>query len=176
MIRYEVGKPWSGLPELVAEPGFGWHAEAGLMLLVQPNLTDRERAGLGGPIDVAVLSAPGLVGLMVRPDGWDWQETLSWRRWPEIPAALRNDNGGSPDERLLLTLVVVDQATRIVERVRTFTLSPHATRVLRREVAYRWTEVTADLAGHDAVTAWYAAHPSPRDSLAASVARCKAGA
>lgn len=168
-LTFSVGQPWSGDPDLVADPGFGWHADAGLLLLVVDGITSVEDAGLRGPLEVAVLASGPLVGLMLHLEGMGWQEAWSWSRWPDTPPALRRDAGGL----VTLTLVTVEQRTSVVRALRMFTLSQHASRVLRTQVAMSWRGVTDDAIGLKLVDGWYSTHPSWRDSLNAALARSK---
>ncbi|WP_182112771.1 hypothetical protein [Actinotalea sp. JY-7876] len=164
-----VGEPWSGPESLVAEQGFGWHADRGTLLLVADAMSDAERLGLRGPLEVAVLASGPLVGLMLHLEGWGWQEAWSWRRWDTIPPALAPDATG----HIVLNLVAVEQTTRAVEVLRMFTLSAHASRVLRSQVRVAWQEVTRDIEGLANVERWYATHPSWRDSLETAFARSR---
>lgn len=174
LTEIRVGQPWPGDPLLLAQPGFGWHGHDDLLLLAAPNLTPEEKA-TDGPVDVAVIADGPLVGLLVRPHGWQWLESLSWRPDPAPSPHLLIDDTAAPEARVLLTLVIVDQATTIVEKIRSFTLSAHASRILRREVRARWSEPIAFADGAAAMERWYAAHPTSEDSLRDSLARCKSG-
>ena len=169
----ELGEAWPGSGAVVAAESIGWHADQGLILLVADGLSDVEMAGLQGPMDVVLVAHDQVIGLLLQIEGFpDWMEAWSWRHFDQIPPDLQVSAGPS---RVVLTLVVVDQASKIVQVIRAFTLSLHASRALRREVAKRWTTPVSDQAGVAMVQQWYAAHSTGRSGLRDAVARCKAG-
>lgn len=169
----DVGRPWTGPAQLVAQEGFGWHSDADLLLVVSAHLSDEERA-IEGAIDVAVVADGPLVGLLVRPPGWEWLELMAFLTANGTSPQLA-ESGPHAGERITLSLVIVEQTTRVVTTIRSFTLSPHASRAVRREVAARWTDVLDIPTAGAAMDRWFARHPTSQDSLLDSIARCKSG-
>lgn len=168
VLRGSVWPPSLGpLPE-----GLSWDPVHCALILCTNGaaLSPTERAGLSGPLDLAVLGSENLVGLAVHIDGWGWQDCLTALPGSGIPSELNDPL--PPQARLSLTFVVV--VNGVVEHLRFFTLSTHSTRILQREVRDRWTTLSnADFAAQ--AERFYGAHPTTRDALKRAVARCKAG-
>lgn len=139
VITFGVGEPWTSCPLPTAD-GLYWLPECSVLLLTVTGeeLSPQERAGLTSPLDVAVLGSQNLVGLGVFIQGWGWQDTL-----------IAEPAGGAPDylarcptpqSRFGFNLVVV--VNGVVEHIRLFTISPHASRALSKETRDRWTPLT----------------------------------
>lgn len=167
-IAYEVGRPWPGDPEVVAQPGFGWHPDVCTVLLVRNDLSPEEITGLTGSMEIAVGGRGHLVVLMIRLDGWGWMESPVWRRFSDLPVELMP---GPSTDRSALTLVTV--ADGLVAAIRLVTLSPHLTKALRQEVAHRWDAPLDDAQGLAEVGEWYDNHPTLASSLQAMTARAR---
>lgn len=168
-MRYGVGEPWPGDPATIAGESFGWHADAAMLLLVADGLSPGEKAGLRGPLDVAVVASGPLVGLLLRLEGWGWQAGLAVQTSPGLPDWCTDDS--EHGDRLALTFAVVSDG--LVEHLRVFSLSPHVTKVLRQETRDRW-KGPVDEAEALALTAqWHAKHGNRGHR--AALARCHAG-
>lgn len=167
--------PWPDRAELIAQEGFGWHPDAGNMLLVvHDNVTEQMREDFAGPADLALLTHGPLVGLMMRlGGGWTWMETMAWRGPGQgIPEALRGPAEGG---HLLFRAVLVDRTSGTVAAMRAFTVSAHFTKMLLREVADRWgNEVTVE-EGMAAREEWNRRNPTLNAALKASLARSHGG-
>lgn len=173
--RFQIGEPWPWEPIWVAERGFKWLPDTGILLMVEDNVTDQMCADMSGPVDLALLSIGPLVGILARfGDNWGWAETMAWRRPGQgIPDNLRPDGSATP--HALFYPVLVDAKTKIVRHMRAFTASPHFTRALYREVADRWAEGTTPEGANAAFAEWERKYPSINAALKGSMARCHGG-
>jgi hypothetical protein len=166
--------PWPDRAGLIAQEGFGWHPDAGNMLLiVHDHVSEQMVDDFNGPADLALLAHGPLVGLMLRlGGGWTWMETLAWRGPGQgIPEVLQDRAEG----HLLFRAVLVDRTTGTIAAMRAFTVSAHFTKMLLREVADRWsTEVTVE-EGMAAREEWNRRNPTLNAALKASLARSHGG-
>ena len=172
---FAIGQPWPWEPEWVAERGFSWMADSGVLLMVEDNVTDQMCAALAGPVDMALVASGPLVGLLVRfGEMWGWAETFTWRR-PEqgIPERLRDDIAGTGHATFYP--VLVDRHTKIVRHMRGFTASAHFTARLVREVGDRWVDGTDPQGAEEAFQQWVDRNPTTNAALKGSFARCHGG-
>lgn len=172
---FAVDAPWPWEDSLVAQRGFGWHPDAGnMLLLVEDNVTEEMCNDLAGPVDVALLAHGPLVGLLVRfSGGWGWAETMVWRAPGDgIPEFLRT---GAPSDHLFFKAVLVDRVTKRIAHMRAFTVSPHLTKMLMREVNDRWTTEVTWPEAQRFREEWNTKHPSINSALKASLARAHGG-
>lgn len=178
-ITLTLGEPWPLDPALVAQRGFGWHTDPGNMLLiVERGVTEQMCTDLSGPADLALIAHGPLVGLMVRfAGGWsDWMETLGWRLPGQgIPEVLLMSNDDEPTDRLLFRVVLVDADTKRVAHMRAFTVSPHFTKMLKREVADRWGSGVTNEEALAYREEWNRRYPTPKHAVKASLARSHGG-
>jgi len=177
---FVVGLPWPWRDSLIAEPSFGWHPDAGMLLMVHDNVTQEMCDDLAGPVDVSLIVHGPLIGLLCHfSGGWEWSETMAWRGPGEgFPESLAP---GSGPQRMLLKAVLVDRGTKIVRHIRPFTLSPHFSRMVENEAAYRWgpdgkwpNGVTVDEALRWREE-WNQRHPTMKSALKAAIARSHGG-
>lgn len=173
--RFQIGEPWPWEPEWVAQRGFSWMPDSGVLLMVEDNVTDQMCADLAGPVDMALVARGPLVGLLVRfGDAWGWAETFTWRRPGQgIPERLVDD--GSETPHALFYPVLVDSRTKIVRHMRAFTASAHFTRRLYQEVADRWAEGTTPEQADAAFQRFAAAYPTTTSAIKGAFARCHGG-
>lgn len=172
---FEIGQPWPWEPEWVAQRGFSWMPDSGVLLMVEDDVTEQMCEWMAGPVDLALVAAGPLVGIMARfGPGWDWAESFVWRRPGQgVPERLVLDD--SPTPHAAFFPVLVDSKTKIVRHMRGFTVSPHFTRQLAREVAERWTDGTTKEAADVAFDQFVARYPTEKAALAGAFARCHAG-
>lgn len=179
---FVIGAPWPWDPGLVAQPGFGWHPDPGMLLLAEDQVTEEMCNDLAGPVDAALIAHGPLVGLLVRfSGGWDqWMETMIWR-YPgdSLPEGLTPTQ--NRDERLLFKVVLVDCSTSRIAHIRAFTVSPHMTRAIQREVNDRWgpeSRWANGVTNEEAMVyrrEWEQKHPTTSSALKASMARSHGG-
>lgn len=175
-----TGQPWPWSEGLVSQPSAGWLPDPNVLLIVERGITDQMVEELTGPIEAVLLASGPMVGLMIRfhgpggrGSGWEWQEVFSWR----------HPGDGLPDwadpnvagDHLGFTVVAVDADTKIVHYQAFFTVSPHFTRSIIREVRDRWQPGVTPAEGLAARAAWNAKHPTIRAALKAGIARSRSG-
>jgi hypothetical protein len=172
---FEIGQPWPWEPEWVAQRGFSWLPDSGVLLMVEDNVTEQMCADMAGPVDMALLASGPLVGLLVRfGEAWGWAETFVWRRPGQgVPDRLLDD--GSETPHALFYPVLVDSGTKIVRHMRGFTASAHFTRRLTQEVTDRWTAGATKEEGDAAFEQFVARYPTTNAALKGAFARCHGG-
>lgn len=173
--KFQIGEPWPWEPQWVAQRGFSWLADSGILLMVEDNVTPQMCTDMAGPVDLALVAHGPLVGLLVRfGDSWDWAETFTWRFPGQgIPDRLVPDGRETPHAAFYP--VLVDNQTKKIAHMRAFTVSMHFTKALYREVADRWTEGTTPEGADAAFAEWAARYPTIKSALKGSYARCHGG-
>lgn len=173
--RFQIGEPWPWEPEWVADRGFRWLPDSSFLLMVEDNVTQQMCDDFAGPVDLALIGAGPLVGIMARfGDNWGWAESMVWRRPDQgLPDNLIPD--GTPTPHLAFHAVLVDAGTKLVRHMRMFTASGHFTQALYREAADRWSKGTTPEEANAAFAVFETRYPSINSALKGAVARCHGG-
>lgn len=166
-----VGEPFP-LPELIAQPGAGWHIPHGVLFAceagiradeLEPAGTSASRIYLTASGPIMALLVDGLALQFEAPAGPVAGTVLPW--WAD-PAA-----GSSGTDRAQFHLVGVDHNTAATVAHRTITVSPHFTATLRREALTRWAgQPLNEQHMWAASAAWRVHHPDAAASRRKAIA------
>lgn len=170
-LRIEHGQPYPE-DQWSHKPGSMWVPEVGVLFGAQPGLRESEIEAWGARTRVFFTTHKSQIVASVQYLNSVQVEFPGTRAvGSEMPDWVADDTNG----HLFLRIVYVDSITGIVVRLSAFTVSPHATKVLRADALTRWAEpVTPQQATEDYIS-YQARYPTEKAVRAAAMVSCRPG-
>lgn len=176
LTAFEVGKPF---PHPLTDNAAWWDIHDSLIVFSAPELSSRAADGL--QVDRVWLTAHNkLLGLTFTFTGRkDALEVVGMR----VDPTMVGGSSGMPTwvaaagegGHLFLTFVWVDDDTKTIVRVNSFTLSAHMTATLRQRAEVAWDRELSRSEAVEAIQDWQARFPNAQSTRQAAIASCRPG-
>lgn len=155
--NYVVGELFP-VPDLISQPGIGWHVDQHMVLVCQPNLGDPD--ALHADRVWFTHSGP-LIGLVADVPGWgDFDTVGAWLEGHQLPDWVTQPY--TDQTRIGLWWLWVEHTTGVLVRQTLTTLSPHASRQLRDRAIKAWQRPLSHAELGAAMNDWWGKYPDTR--------------
>ena len=176
---FEVGKPYSARTRWPEGSQYNFRGGGHELLLLFASPSDREVTGVRkAPVELALVVEGPLVVLSHRfGDALPWGDSpFSWHLLPESERVYPPPwEDGSPEQRALLAVFLVDAATGILRALRQLTMAPDFTRAIHRAIVEQAQQPWNAAAYDAALERLYQRYPSSEALQVAAIARTRGG-